>query len=216
MKTPNRFLSMAVGLLLSNVGSVQIGKNPPERERLKEPRLLPLLESEWTEEQTKVLDASRIGGKLLNVSLTMAHHPIMLERWNDFTRYILRDSTLPRRDREILILRIGWLCQSVYEFGQHTIVGGWVGVTAEEIGRITKGPDAPGWSPFETALLKAADELHADAFISDATWDVLSSVYNEKQLLDLIMTVGQYNLVSMMLNSTGVQREPGVPGFPGQ
>jgi len=216
VKIPKRLVSIAIGLLLSVGGCVQIGKNGPERVRLKEPRIKPLVESEWTEEQAKILNASRVSGKLLNVSLTMAHNPRLLERLNAFTRYVLRESTLPERDREILILRIGWLCRSEYEFGQHTRIGLWVGLSAEDIERITKGPDAPGWTPFETTLLKAVDELHADAFITDGTWKALAEVYNEKQLLDLVMTVGQYNLVSMLLNSTGVQLEAGLAGFPGR
>ena len=121
---------------------------------------------------------------------------------------------MPARDREMLILRIGWLCQAKYEFGQHTLNGKEVGLTDEEILRITKGPDAPGWSEFDAALIQAADELYNDAIISDATWNTLSERYDEKQLMDVVFTVGQYNLVSWALNSFGVQLEEGVPGFP--
>lgn len=216
MKSSSRIVSIAMGLLLSISGCVHIDKVSPERVRLSEPRIKPLRESEWSEEQSRVLNKARIGGKLLNISLTLARNPAMMERWLTFADYVLRESTFPRRERELLILRIGWLCQAEYEFGQHTIVGKWVGLTPEEIVRITKGPDAPGWTPFEAALLRAADELHADAFITDATWNVLASRYNEEQLIGVVIIVGQYNMVSMLLNSLGVQREPGVPGFPGQ
>ena len=88
------------------------------------------------------------------------------------------------------------------------------GLTEEEILRTTKGPDDPGWSDFDAALLRAADELHHDAILSDATWETLSRRYDEKQMMDVVFTVGQYNLVSWMLNSTGVQLEAGVPGVP--
>jgi alkylhydroperoxidase family enzyme len=127
---------------------------------------------------------------------------------------VLSEQTLPARDREILILRIGWLCQAEYEFGQHALEGKTVGLTDDEILRITRGPDDPGWSSFDAAVVRAADELHNDAIISDATWSVLSERYNEKQLMDVIFTVGQYNLASWALNSLGVQLEKGVPGFP--
>jgi len=126
----------------------------------------------------------------------------------------LRESTLPPRDREILILRIGWLCRSEYEFGQHTLVGKSAGLTPEEITRITKGPNAPGWDPFDATLIRAVDELQSDAFITDATWNALAKRYNQQQLMDVVMTVGQYNLVSMLLNTFGVQLDQGVPGFP--
>ena len=72
----------------------------------------------------------------------------------------------------------------------------------------------PDGNRFDAALLRAADELHADAFISDATWEELSERYDEKQMLDVVMTVGQYNMVSMFLNSCGVQLDPKLVGFP--
>jgi 4-carboxymuconolactone decarboxylase len=185
-----------------------------ERIRLKEPRITPLPESQWTEEQQKILNTRKIDGRILNLYPTLVRNPKMIERFLTFAGYILRESTLPPREREILILRIGWLCRAEYEFGQHTRVGKAAGLTDEEIIRITKGPNAPGWTPFDATLLRAADELHADSFITDATWETLADHYDEKQLLDLVMTVGQYNLVSMVLNTTGVQLEEGVAGFP--
>jgi 4-carboxymuconolactone decarboxylase len=182
--------------------------------RLKEPRLKPLAQSEWTEEQQKILAPLIRDGNVLNVYSTMVRHPKMTEKWLSFASYILRRSTLPARDREILILRIGWLCRSEYEFGQHTLLGIASGLSPEEVIRITEGPDAPGWEPFDAALLRAADELHADSFISEDTWKALANRYDEKQLMDAVMTVGQYHLVSMLLNTFGVQPDPGIPGFP--
>ena len=110
-------------------------------------------------------------------------------------------------------MRIGWLCQAEYEWGQHVIFGREAGLTDEEIARIKAGPDADGWEPFDASLLRAADELHTDAFISDATWAALSERYTTQQLMDVVFTVGQYNMVSMALNSFGVQLDDGVAGF---
>jgi len=183
--------------------------------RLKEPRLKPLAESEWSEEQRTILTYyRRKSGKIYNIFLTQARHPEMMRKWQIFSDYILNESTLPTRDREILILRIGWLCRSEYEFGQHTRIGEKAGLSPEEIVKITEGPDAPGWAPFDATLLRAVDELHADAFISEKTWGALSKHYNEKQVMDLVMTVGQYNLVSMFLNTVGIQLDPKLVGFP--
>ena len=80
--------------------------------------------------------------------------------------------------------------------------------------RIAKGPEAAGWSPHDRALLAAVDELHRDARIGDATWSTLAAGYSTQQMIDLVFTVGQYNLVSMALRSFGVERESGVEGFP--
>ncbi|MFW5937226.1 MAG: carboxymuconolactone decarboxylase family protein, partial [Desulfosalsimonas sp.] len=89
------------------------------------------------------------------------------------------------------------------------------GLTDEEIDRIQSGPDAEGWSDLDRALLRATDELKDDAFISDATWNELKKTYTDQQMMDLIFAVGNYNLVSMALNSLGVQLDPnmGLEGF---
>ena len=88
------------------------------------------------------------------------------------------------------------------------------GLSDEEIARIPKGADAAGWSAADRALLRATDELHGDAFISDATWPELATSLSTQQLMDLVFTIGQYNLVSMALNSFGVQPEPGLAPLP--
>src|SRR5262249_19667426 len=120
---------------------------------------------------------------------------------------------LPARERELLILRIGWLCQAEYEWGQHVRIGLQSGLTDEEIHRIKAGPEATGWSERDQWLLKATDELHKDAHVSDATWQGLGKNYDTKQLIDMVFPVGQYNLVSMALNTLGVQLDEGLPTF---
>ncbi len=209
-----KVIYVSIGLLfiiiLLGGDSVQKGSKKPVR--LKEPRIAPLTESQWDEAQIKLLTPyKREDGSVLNVVATLGRHPKLFDRFITFGLYVLREQTLPGRDREILILRIGWLCQAKYEFGQHTLAGKRVGLTDEEILRITKGPGEPGWSTFDAALVRVVDELYYDAIISDATWKVLSEGYNEKQLRDVIFTVGDYNMVSWALNSLGVQLEKGGP-----
>jgi 4-carboxymuconolactone decarboxylase len=200
---------------ISLVSCATVNKSGDQQARLKEPRIKPLAESEWNAEQQRLLGPLKgRGGRVININTTMAHHPKMMARFLTFSLYILRESTLPPRDREILVLRTGWLCRSEYEFGQHTLVGKAVGVTPNEIMRITKGPDAPGWGSFDATLIRAADELHLNTFISDATWNTLAKRYSQQQMMDLVMTVGQYNLVCMFLNTFGVPLDQGVPGFP--
>jgi len=152
-------------------------------------------------------------GRMLDIFRTLAHHPKLLKRWLVFGNHVLGKSTLPARDRELVILRIGWLCHAEYEWGQHVLIAREVGLTDDEIARIESGPAARGWGTLDQALLRAVDELHADAFISDETWAALAAHYDTEQLIDLVFTVGQYNLVSMALNSLGVQPEPDAPRF---
>jgi alkylhydroperoxidase family enzyme len=184
--------------------------------RLTKPRLAPLPEAEWTDEVRELLGpmAKNAAGKPLHIFATLAHHPKLMKRWLVFGNHVLAKSTLSPRDREIAILRIGWLCRAEYEWGQHVLIARTSGVTDEEIERIAAGPDAPGWSAGDAALLRAVDELHRDAFVSDATWAALGTRYDVRQLIDLVFAVGQYQLVSMALNTLGVQRDAGVPGFP--
>ncbi len=153
-------------------------------------------------------------GEPLNIFRTLANHPKLLKRWLVFANHVLFKSSLAPRERELVILRIGWLCQAGYEWGQHVIIGREAGLSDEEIRRITRGPDAPGWSQLDKLLLRATDELHSDAFVSDATWRALTQHLNTEQMMDLVFAVGQYNLVSMALNTLGVQLEAGSPGFP--
>ena len=182
--------------------------------RLSKPRV-PLVDPEALQgEPREILDRSRIHGHTLNIFATLIHHPKLMKRWQVFGNHVLNKSTLPPRDRELLILRIGWLCRSEYEFGQHVVIGKQAGLSAQEIERVTRGPDAKGWDPFDSTLLRATDELHGEAFLSDATWDELAARYDTTQLFDLVFTVGQYNLVSMALNTLGVQQDKGFPGFP--
>lgn len=173
------------------------------------PRIAPTTPEERDPETAALVEA--VGG--LNIFATLAHHPKALKRWLVFGGHVLAKSTLTERDRELLILRVGWRCGSVYEFGQHTVIGARAGITADEVRRIA-AEGTEGWSAEDAALLRAVDELVADHRIGDATWAELAGRFDEQELIDLLFTVGQYVLVSMTLNSLGVEREPGVPGWP--
>lgn len=178
------------------------------------PRVAPLPEPEWTDDVRQVLSATQMGGRTLNIFTTLARHPDLLRRWLVFGTHVLLKSTIGVRERELVILRTGWNCRAEYEWGQHVVIGRQCGLTDEEITRITAGPDAPGWDAFDAALLRAADELHRDSRIGDATWQALSARYDTRQMMDLIFAIGQYTLVSMALNSLGVQLDDGIAGFP--
>jgi alkylhydroperoxidase family enzyme len=181
--------------------------------RLTSPRITPLEEKDWSAEARAELGRMAEAGRVYNIFKTLARYPKLLKRWLPFANHILFKSSLSPREREILILRIGWLCQAEYEFGQHVVIGRRAGLSDADIQRIVDGPDAVGWDPFEAALVRAADELHADAIVSDATWKTLSSRYGTEELMDAVFTVGQYNLVSMALNTLGVRLDEGLEGF---
>jgi alkylhydroperoxidase family enzyme len=179
------------------------------------PRIAPLPPDERdTQAQELLGDAGAPGSPASNIFATLVRHPGLFRKWLPFGGKLLAGK-LAGRDRELLILRTGWRCRSEYEWGQHVLIARAEGLTDAEITRVQDGPDAPGWEPVDAGLLRAADELHDDSRISDATWEELAGRYDERQLVEIPMLVGHYHLVAYTLNSLGVEREPGVPGFDG-
>ena len=174
-----------------------------------EPRLAPLPRDQWDDEIAAIFP-----DPALNIFGTMVRHPKLLKRWLVFGNHILAKSTLSTRDRELLILRAGWNCRAPYEWGQHVAIARAALIPDDDISRVADGPDAEGWSDREATLLRAADELHADQSMTDATYNALARDYNEQQLLDIVFTVGQYTLVSMALNTFRVERDDGVKEVP--
>lgn len=142
--------------------------------------------------------------KALNLLGTMAHHPALIEAYHRFNAHLLFNTTLSLRQRELVVLRVSALRGSEYEHRQHQVLAYDVGLTEEEVERISVGPDAEGWSPADRALLRAADELVADARIGDETWAVLAADLDVQQVFDLIFTVGAYDLLAMFMRSVGV------------
>lgn len=149
---------------------------------------------------------------VLNVFSTLAQHPKLLKRWLVFANHVLLKSTISGRDRELAILRVGWRCRAPYEWGQHVVIARREGISDREIARIAEGPDAPGWSDHDAAILRAADELHDRATITDATWATLTKTYDVEQCMDLLFAIGNYHVVSFALNTFGVERDDGVDG----
>ncbi|WP_435217784.1 carboxymuconolactone decarboxylase family protein [Luminiphilus sp. nBUS_07] len=177
--------------------------------RLKKPRIYPLPDDAIGDDIRSQLGSQFEGQHVLNVFRTLGKSLKAYRRFMGWGGYILSsDNDLSPRDRELVILRTGYNWQSGYEWAQHARIGSACGLSDEEIQRIKAGPQATGWSHRDRALLNATDNLTNDAFISDTNWAALSD-FSEKQRMDLVMTVGQYTQVSMMLNSFGVQLDPG-------
>jgi len=179
--------------------------------RLSKPRIAPLADSEFTAEQQERLEKSRgKDGSILNIFRTLVRAPDAFRAFSWWGGYIMSRNSLSPRDREIAILRVGWLCKSGYEWTQHHRIGLQSGLSADEIERIKVGPAAEEWTAAEKALLAACDDLNRDHFVSNVSWAALSKHYSERQCMDLVFTVAQYTQVSMILNSFGIQVEDGV------
>jgi AhpD family alkylhydroperoxidase len=143
--------------------------------------------------------------KGLNALGTLARHPELTRAYHTFNGHLLFASTLSPRVRELLVLRVAALRGCEYEWAQHVILGRDAGITAAEIDQLAVGPRAGGWQPLDRALISAVDELVADAKVTDDTWDTLAGHFDDRQLMDLVFTVGAYDLLAMAFRSFGVE-----------
>jgi alkylhydroperoxidase family enzyme len=191
--------------------------NVPSAVPVDPPRIAPLPPNEWPPQMRAALaalqpadarhpfpprDPSRPKG--LNVLGTLAQHPALTQAYHTLTGHVLFGTSLSLRQRELVVLRVAAVRDSVYEWRQHEVLAADVGLDPDEVARIAAGPDAPGWAPLDAAFLRAVDELIADALISDATWAVLADELEVEQLMDLIFTVGTYDVLAMLFRTAGV------------
>ncbi len=179
----------------------------------KEPRIPPLDPKDWTPEQRKRFDPNGTGQRAANVFVTFVRNPPGDRLRGGVTGHILNATTLSVRQRELLLMRIGVLCRSEYEWAAHSRLGRRAGMTDADVDRIVAGPDSGGGDALETAMLRATDELYRDDVISAETWAALSKGLDSKRLLDLLIAVGGYRAVSMAINSAGVQLDANMADF---
>jgi 4-carboxymuconolactone decarboxylase len=192
----------------------------PERqadsERQAGPRITPLHDPSGAAVRSlHAVDTIRSDAPTLNIFATLARNPPLLDHFGRFFTYLLKEGALPGRERELVILRVGWRNGSAYEFGQHTIEGLREGLTADEIEAIAHEAVQPDrWSADDTALLSMADELCLHDGVSDATWGVLARRWSEAELLELLVLAGGYRMVCGLLNAVRIELDEGVPGWP--
>lgn len=182
--------------------------------RRVEQRIAPLPPEQWDEEQRDLM-APVVAGKglargVLNIFGTLIRYPKLYKRWAVFGNHTLFKTSLAPREREMVILRAAWRAQSRYEWGQHLSLGREAGLSEEEMERIKTGASDGAWSAADRCLLTAVDELVDDTLIADDTWAELKAIFAERQLMDLVFTVGQYTMLAMALNSFGVQLDDSI------
>lgn len=184
--------------------------------RPTQPRIEPISLDDVVDDElaATLATALTLDGRPLNIFGVLGRHPKLLKRFNLLGGFLLNKGLIPEREREIVILRVGWNAQAVYEFGQHTVIGRRCGLTDDEIAALTRAPHDHDWSASDLALIALADDLAADDCVSVGTWLALSVRWSDAELVELLVLAGFYRLVSGFLNSAGVQLDDGVPGFP--
>jgi 4-carboxymuconolactone decarboxylase len=156
---------------------------------------------------TAAVTARATGGEPLRVFTTLGRHPRLFRTWLRFSATLMLRGDLPAADRELVTLRTAWRCGSWYEWVQHAGRARRAGLGDDDLARVVDDPAAPGWAPRQRLLLRATDELHNDRVISDRTWRALVDELTERQLIELCLLVGHYEMLAMALNSLGVEPE---------
>ena len=182
------------------------------------PRIEPLAQDALDADSVELVRAVRAGAGVFEMAevpeymRTMIRHPEIF-RCHMEMGTALFNGRIPPREREIAVLRVGWLCRAPYEWGQHVNIARRVGLSSEQIERTRQGSTAPGWSEHEAAILRGVEELIEDKALSDATWDVLAKTWDEAQLIEFPMMVGQYVATAFVQNSLRIRLEHGNPGL---
>jgi 4-carboxymuconolactone decarboxylase len=184
-------------------------------------RIAPLPASQWDERLSRLLSASPGGGEEpMHIFTTLAHQPDLFRRWLGFGGALL-DGHLPGRLRELVILRTATRFNGRYEWAHHLDLGAAQGITPAELEALGGSLTAVEWDPFERAALAAVDETADDGAVSDATWSALADRLDSGDLIELLMLIGHYLMLSTVLRSLRVPLEPSaqaraddVPGGP--
>lgn len=182
-------------------------------------RIAPIPQEEWSAEAAAAIGVVPEAmlpapGTTINSFGVLARHPKLAEAYLRFSLYLRFEATLTDRERELLVLRTAWLRDGAYELARHGRIARRIGLTDDELRRIPEGSAAPGWDRQDALLLRVVEELCADHRLSDGTWAELLAGRTEQQVMDVVVTVGAYDMMSMAFNSFGVQPEPDMPPFP--
>ncbi len=188
-------------------------------------RVRPLEPDAWDERTRRLLgdtldrvaeleDREVASSRPLNLLSTIAHHPRLLEPFLAFAATLALGGVLSRRDSELLALRAAWNCRSAFEWGHHVLYARAAGLDDAEIGATAKELAEGDWSERDRVLLRTADELHLGQDVSDATWAALSEHFEDPQLVEIPFIVGNYTMLSMVVNATRVPLEPNLPKLP--
>jgi 4-carboxymuconolactone decarboxylase len=176
-----------------------------------QPRLAPLPAEEWDHRLTRVLENSPGGTtQPMNIFATLGRaEPELFRRWLGFGGALL-DGRLPGRLRELVILRTAFRFDGRYEWAQHLELGAAQGISPGELAALgaPEAPDPAVWAPLELAALRAVDETASAGAVADATWAALAEELDDAALIELLMLVAHYQMLTGVLRSLRIQLEP--------
>lgn len=179
-------------------------------DRLSGPRIAFVAPSEMDDEQRSLMTDQQSQSSLFQLT---ARHPEVLRRLKATGSFANRETNITDRDRELMILRMAWLYNSEFEWGQHYDKAIEAGLTAAEIASLKTDTIADDWSASDRAVLHAIDGLVADCMIPESAWTVLRRRYDEETMLEFVIFFGHYVMVATFANTFGLPVAPGRPGF---
>lgn len=133
---------------------------------------------------------------------------MLFPAWLWFAGTLMPGGRPPRRESELVILRVAHLRACRYEFDHHVRLGRRAGIGPAEVERITSGPGAEGWTPRERALLTAIDHLHEHQDLDDATWALLRAHLVEPECVELCMLAGHYEMLATVITALRIEPDP--------
>jgi AhpD family alkylhydroperoxidase len=153
-----------------------------------------------------------VGGRLagtepMNLFLTLGRHRRLFRAWLRFGAALMPRGVLPRRESELVILRVAQLRDCEYERVQHVRIGLRSGLDAADIERVAGGPAADGWSAREHAILTAVDALHETGDLDDATWAGLREHLDDRECIELCLLAGHYEMLATAITALRIQPE---------
>jgi AhpD family alkylhydroperoxidase len=140
-----------------------------------------------------------------NLFRTLGRHRKLFRAWLHFGGRLMPGGHLPRRETELVILRVAHLRGCAYELDHHQHLAARAGLGPTEVERVLVGPDAEGWSPRERSILVAVDELHRAQDLTDAAWEALCDHLDERDRIELVMLVGHYEMLATTITALRIQ-----------
>jgi 4-carboxymuconolactone decarboxylase len=176
------------------------------------PRIPPVPRAEWTDAMRDLFavfegPAARENGSRFKAIMTLANHPELARSWLAYNVFLSKNVALPPRLCELVILRVAWRMRSEYEWTQHAVIGGALGINEAELAAIAGDLDAAPWPELELLSMKLVDELWSEAKVEDATWNELSRLLDRKQLLELLFLTGTYGMLAWVFNALRIEPE---------
>jgi len=142
-----------------------------------------------------------------NIFTTLGQHPRLFRAWLRYSAHLMPFGQLPRRDTELVILRVAWHCRSAYEWHQHVPIALRVGLSPDEVAGVADSPPGEGFTPRQRTLLAVSDELLARRALSDATWSAVQSTLSDREAIELCLLIGNYQGLATAIGGLGIQIE---------